>query len=563
MAKSTHRQGPSDLRPFFSYVLAIIAPLAMVMAWPHVEFLLGLKVPLLLLLCPVILSAWLGGIGPGVVAAIVAALSGAILNILEPAFPVFNNWTQESLHLATFLTIGLLISFFTGSTVRALCRERESRFSEQDKARKLNALLEGVKDHALFMLDTKGNVQTWNDSAERLFGYRWKEIAGTQLGIFYDQYAVLQGTPALQLALALKHGKYDCEEWRVRKDGSKFWAGVQLAPIRDDDGEIEGYAHIARDLTDRRKIEEELKNAVRNLSDIRSALDVSSIVATTDARGKITYVNQQFIDISGYEREELIGEDHRIINSGVHPKEFFRDLWRTIASGKVWHGEIRNRAKKGTLYWVDTTIVPFIDPNTQRPYQFIAVQNDITERKEAQDRIAHLLFAERSARSEAERANRLKDEFLATLSHELRGPLNAILGWTQILRKKKNFELPAQISQGLEVVERNARLQAQLIEDLLDTSRIVAGKVRLELQEVELGEIVSRAVDSARPVAESKGIGLEINFNGPESPVWADTARLHQIFWNLLTNAIKFTNAGGGSASRDIPARGVLRCAIS
>src|SRR4026208_2168084 len=167
---------------------------------------------------------------------------------------------------------------------------------------------------------------------------------------------------------------------------------------------------------------ETLQRSLKELADIKFAIDESAIVAITDQRGIITYANDKFCEISKYSREELLGQDHRIINSAYHPKEFIRNLWTTIASGKVWRGEIRNRAKDGSYYWVDTTIVPFLTAEG-KPYQYVAIRNDITQLKLAEEKIL-----QQSA--ELQRAAQLSvvGELAAGLAHEIKNPLAGIQG---------------------------------------------------------------------------------------------------------------------------------------
>ncbi len=209
--------------------------------------------------------------------------------------------------------------------------------------------------------------------------------------------------------------------------------------------------------------------------------------------------------------------------------------------GGLFRPTFRIRRRDGQVRWLEVAGRFELDPRTGAPVRMTGVVADITERKQIEEERARLLESERSARAEAERAVRLKDEFLATLGHELRTPLNAVLGWSHILGRGGRDA--ATVAQGLDVIARNARAQGRIIDDLLDMSRIISGKLRLDVRPVSLASVVAEAAASVGPAAEAKGITLE--HTGEDAPVDGDAARLQQVFWNLLSNAVKFTPPGG------------------
>jgi PAS domain S-box-containing protein len=255
-------------------------------------------------------------------------------------------------------------------------------------------LLDGVKEYAIYMLDPDGHVISWNAGAARLKGYGNEEILGKHFSCFYTLEDRETDKPSRELAECLTKGRFEDQEERVRKDGSTFWANVVITPMYNEHGVHKGFSKVARDITERKRAEDAVKAslaastaALKELADQKFALDQHAIVAITDVQGTISYVNDKFCAISKYSKEELIGQNHRILNSGHHSKEFFQQMYHTIAKGKVWHGEIKNRAKDGSIYWVDTTIVPFVGADG-KPLQYVAIRADITERKLAAEALA-------------------------------------------------------------------------------------------------------------------------------------------------------------------------------
>lgn len=420
-------------------------------------------------------------------------------------------------------------------------RQSEERF---------RLLIESVRDYAIFMLDPQGLVLTWNAGAERFKGYRASEIIGQHFSRFYPREALARGLPQHELEVAKDSGAFEDEGWRVRKDGSLFWANVVITAVRNAEGHLLGFSKITRDLTQRRHHEEALRQ-----SEERFRLLVEGVadyaIFMLDVNGKIATWNVGAQRIKGYSAEEAIGQHFSVFypaevkDSGwpEHELQVAAETGRFVDTG--WR--VR---KDGTTFWANVTITALRD-EAGHLVGYAKLTRDLTESKRveaaelASQQREEILEAERSARMAAQRATRIKDEFLATLSHELRTPLSAILGWTQVLLRGGAGREPVDQRRAIEVIDRNARAQVKLIDDLLDLSRIMAGKIRLDLDQVSPLRVVEAAVDSAKPTADAKGIRLTAILDPGPASVNADSARLQQVVWNLLTNAIKFTPKGG------------------
>jgi PAS domain S-box-containing protein len=384
------------------------------------------------------------------------------------------------------------------------------------------AVEDDIKDYAIFLTDTAGQVINWNRGAERILGYRESEIIGKSAFVFFTPEDQAAHVPEKEMEVAETTGRAEDERWHQRRDKTRFWATGILTPVRDEDGQLLGFIKVMRDDTERRRLEAE-RDRFFALS-----MDLLCIVHLD---GYFLRTNPAFEKVLGYSADEL--QDSRVFDL-MHPDDreaAIKEYAKLRAGEPTWSLENRCRCKSGGYKWVAWSYYPV--PQESVGY---GVGRDIDNLKRMTENLQ--LHA-----AELEQANRVKDEFLATLSHELRTPLTSILGWARLLRSG-NLSKPEH-DRAIAVVERNAQAQSKLIEDLLDVSRIITGKLRIEFQPIQLAAIVCDVIDEFRPAAEAKGISLGSDVDMNAGPILGDPARLKQIVGNLLSNAIKFTNEGG------------------
>jgi two-component system sensor histidine kinase/response regulator len=306
-----------------------------------------------------------------------------------------------------------------------------------------------------------------------------------------------------------------------------------------------------------------IKQAMKALNTQKSAMDEHSIVSITDVDGRITYANQKLLDVTGYSSEELLGKTYSLIKSGHHSDAFFRDMWATISSGYVWHGEILNKSKYGHEVWMNTTIVPFMD-ESGTPYEYVAISTDVTKQKQVEQELEqkagslkqmtdHLEDLVRQRTIELERANlqlqhlnKIKSEFVSVVSHELRTPLTSIKSFAEILNddleeldldEQKNF---------LSIINEESDRLGRLINDLLDLQKMDSGKMVWKDEIVNLGQVLESYVSFFLQSYSEKGVELQLdNTTSSCCLIEVDVDRIKQLITNLLSNALKFTEHGG------------------
>jgi PAS domain S-box-containing protein len=388
-------------------------------------------------------------------------------------------------------------------------------------------LVESVADYAIFLLDTAGHIRSWNEGARRLKGYEQEEVLGRSFELFYPEEKIASGFPAYELEMASRFGRFEDEGWRLRRDGSRFWASVVITALFDEGGEHRGFAKVTRDLTERRRHEELLRQ-----SEEMFRLMVEGVrdyaIFMLDPEGRIASWNLGAQLNTGYTAEEVIGRNFSVF----YPQDKIDQGWPqhelrlALRDGRYEEEGWRLR-KDGGRYWANVVITPVYDAEG-RHRGFAKVTRDLSDRR----RIDAL-----------EEQERRLTQFLALLGHELRNPLTPIVNAVAIMQMEEPVK--PRIIAARDILARQVPHLRRLVDDLLDIGRITSGKVHLALQPLVLQQVVAEAAEAMRPAMQERRHQFDVAADSEPLTVQGDRTRLVQVLTNLLHNAAKFTPDGG------------------
>jgi PAS domain S-box-containing protein len=406
--------------------------------------------------------------------------------------------------------------------------EENLRASEQ----RFRALVQNVREYAIFMLDPEGRVTTWNDGAQQINGYSAEEIVGQQFSVFYPPDARARDLPARELRTATTEGRCEDEGWRLRKDGSRFWANVVLTAIRDPRGQLLGVTMITRDLTERRRHEHELRASEDKFRVLVEGV-VDYAIVTLDRDGFITSWNSGAARLNGYLAADIIGRHFSRLypTDEVAANKPWKDLIAAREKGRIVEEGWRSR-RDGTQYWANNLIAALHEPDSRNQSYYIVTQ-DLSQRKYAEG------LADAVQRTH---------EFIAMLAHELRNPLAPIRNAVALM-ERKGLGDPV-LESMRQTIDRQSLLLTRIVDELLDVNRIARGQFTIDRHLIDLRDVLHRSIETSRPLIEQRHQTLEIRI--PETPlhVSGDAMRLTQVFLNLLNNAAKYTHTGGSLALR-------------
>jgi PAS domain S-box-containing protein len=420
--------------------------------------------------------------------------------------------------------------------------EAELRASEE----RFRLLVDNVKEYAILVLDSSGHVVSWNQGAERIKGYKADEIMGRHFSCFYPPEDVRSGKPERCLQAAVAEGSYQDEGWRIRKDGSRFLANVIITAIKDDTGKLREFSKVTRDITERKRAEELLQESEERH---RKLFDNNPHPTWLFDRETLKFlaVNNAAVRNYGYSQEEFLA----MTLKDIRPAEDVPRMLSTVSrlqDGESSTSSWRHRRKDGTL--MDVEITSYALSFAGRPAE-VVVAVDVSQR--LRDEEEKRIFTESLAAAnhelelrnrEVERATQLKSKFLASMSHELRTPLNAIVGFSDLLAEQAGGQLNPKQLRFVHHIKQGSTHLLQLINDILDLSKIEAGQLEFHYEDFGIQEALPEVLSTIRPLAMTKNITLNESLK-TDIPIRADRVRFKQILYNLLSNAVKFTPKGG------------------
>jgi PAS domain S-box-containing protein len=414
-------------------------------------------------------------------------------------------------------------------------RKRKASRVSHKTDEQFRLLVTSVEDYGIFMLDPEGRVATWNVGAERIKGYSADEIIGQHFSKFYSEEDQAAGIPQRELEVAMSQGRIEDEGWRIHKNGSRFWALVTITAMRDEHGKLVGFSKVTRDLTVRKDAEEKLRQSQEQFRMLVNGVEEYAIYML-DLKGNVATWNSGAQRIKGYSPQEIIGKNFACFYTAddVSLEVPQYNLEQARLNGHTRCQGLRVR-KDGSAFQAEVLLTTLKD-ESGKIRGFSKVTRDISDQIRARSAEA--------ARVAAEKANEAKDHFLAALSHELRTPLTPALAAASYLAENTS-KFPSEFSGDVHTIRRNVQLQARLIDDLLDLTRVARGKIELHFDRVDAHDSIRQALDIARSDTTDKELTVVVTLHAKKHHIWADPTRIQQVFWNLITNAVKFTPVGG------------------
>ena len=462
-------------------------------------------------ICALLLTV---AVGQGFLFVMKAALLRYESNYILANITVNEVWI---IYIIIFLSFVLFGGLIMGSMITSK-EEHERNLYAEDVMNALN------RASIVLITDPQGIITYASDRFLELSRYSRSELMGKSYSLLITTYGQRSFFSDMESRLR-KGDMWEGEVNSKTKDDQIWWADMTVIPFQDKNSRPYQYVAIMTNSTNRKVVEKELKTSVKEVQDYKYALDQASIVAITDARGIITKVNDNFCKISKYTRDELIGSNHSLLNSRLHSTEFFKDLWKTIRNGQVWKGEICNRAKDGSYYWVETTIIPFLNEHFQ-PYQYLAIRNDITEKKKQEE----ILYRQEKLSAVGQLA--------AGIAHEIRNPLTSMRGYAEFLLLDEEEESRRE---HLEIILDEINRVNNIVEEFM-----MLAKPQPELfTKNNVSHILKNTMTLLAYEAKKKKVWLSFEQTENSIMILCDENKLKQVFLNIIKNGIEATPAGG------------------